>query len=60
MNDSDRLIERAQYGSPQLGRPYKSNWIVGQLKQRENKTELIHEFARLKGYKAGWVQRQLN
>jgi hypothetical protein len=53
------LIERAAYGSPHLGRPYKSGWILSQIRQRENAPELIQEYANIKGYKKGWVNRQL-
>lgn len=53
------LIERAQYGSGGLGRPFKSSWIIAQIKQRENKNELLTEYARIKGYKSGWIHRQL-
>lgn len=53
------LVERAQYGSPGLGRPYKTGWIISQLKSKPDFTESIQEFARIKGYKQGWVKRQL-
>lgn len=53
------LMQRAAYGSPELGRPYKSGWIVGQIKKRDDKIELIHEYAQIKGYRSGWIERQL-
>jgi superfamily II DNA or RNA helicase len=55
----NELIERAAHGSGGLGRPFKSSWIVNQIKQRDNKKELLTEYARIKGYKFGWVLRQL-
>lgn len=54
-----QLIERAAYGSPNVGRPFKNGWIMAQIKQRDNSNELIEEFARIKGYKRGWILRQL-
>lgn len=54
-----QLLERAPYGSPRLGRPFKQGWVLAQIKQRENAKELILELAKIKGYKNGWVQRQL-
>lgn len=54
-----QLIERAQYGSPNVGRPFKNGWIIQQLKDRNNYPNLLEEFARIKGYKQGWVLRQL-
>ena len=54
------LMERAAYGSAELGRPYKSGWIIGQIKKRKEKIELIHEYAQIKGYRSGWIDRQLN
>jgi superfamily II DNA or RNA helicase len=53
------LIERAKYGSPKTGKPYQLGWIVNQLKERPNGTELIYQLAELKGYKSGWVHRHL-
>lgn len=52
------LIERASIGSLATGLPYKHAWIVRQLKDRGE--EALHEYARLKGYKSGWVWRQIN
>lgn len=54
------LIERAQYGSPRLGRPFKTGWIVSKLKERPNASQALREYAYIKGYKKGWVDRQLN
>jgi len=56
-----QLIERAAYGSPLLSRPFKNGWILNQLRQRgsEEFPGLVQEFANIKGYKEGWVFRQL-
>jgi len=58
----EQLIDRAAYGSPQLGRPFKNGWIMNQLRQRgeEQFPNLVKEFATIKGYKSGWVMRQLS
>jgi len=55
----NELIERAAYGSPQTGSPFKIGWILANIKQRENYPDLVAEFAKIKGYKDGWVLRQL-
>ena len=55
----NELIERAQYGSGGLGRPFKSSWIVAQIKQREDKIKLLTEYAQIKGYKNGWIYRHI-
>ena len=55
-----QLLERRKYGSAKTGRPYKLGWVVAQIKQRQNAEELLYELARLKNYKASWVQMQLN
>ena len=52
------LIERASYGSPNTGRPFKIGWIVGILKKNPNFNTLIFELAELKGYSKGWVFQQ--
>ena len=54
-----QLIKRAEYGSSRVGRPYKSTWVIAQLRARDNFKELIAEYAKIKGYKSGWVRRQL-
>lgn len=56
----EQLIERAKYGSPNTGKPYKKSWITFQLKKRPNRTELIKKYANLNGYSQGWVRRELN
>jgi superfamily II DNA or RNA helicase len=53
------LVARAAYGSPNLGRPFKVGWILGQIKTRPTYAADVQELARIKGYKSGWVQRQL-
>jgi superfamily II DNA or RNA helicase len=53
------LIERAQYGSPQTGRPFKVGWVLANLRTKDNFEELVQQFAQIKGYKDGWVHRQL-
>ena len=69
----EELIDRAAYGSPRLGRPFQNGWIMAQMKSNntkldENKEEVfdyegytmyVKEFAEIKGYKSGWVMRQL-
>jgi len=55
----EELIQRAAYGSPNLGRPFKTGWIVGQLRTRASFASDVHELARIKGFKQGWVHRQL-
>jgi len=51
------LMERAQYGSSKLGRPYKTGWIVHELRQRGEGA--LREYAQIMGYKDGWIQRQM-
>jgi len=53
------LVERAAYGSPNLGRPFKVGWILGVLRDRDTWPADVRELARLKGYQSGWVKRQL-
>lgn len=53
------LLDRAAYGSPDLGRPFKQGWVLAQIKQRPNRVELIKELAKIKGYKQGWIRRNL-
>lgn len=53
------LIQRAAYGSPQLGRPFNIGWILSQIKKKPNYHELLKELAELKGYKKGWVYRNM-
>lgn len=52
------LIERASYGSPNTGRPFKLGWIIGILKIKPNFNALIFELAELKGFSKGWVFQQ--
>ncbi len=51
------LIERAKYGSNNLGRSYKTGWILHEVKKRGEKA--LHEYAKIKGYKSGWVKMQM-
>lgn len=53
------LIERASYGSPGLGRPFKMGWVINQIKKMKDPEAGIFELAKIKGYKTGWVDRQL-
>lgn len=55
-----QLVERAAYGSPNTGRPFKNGWIINQIKERDNYPELVQQFAYIKGYAQGWVLRQLS
>ena len=53
------LLERATYGSSKTGRPYKMGWVLHQIKERPHWQKDLYELARLKNYKKGWIQRQL-
>lgn len=53
------LVERAAFGSPGLGRPFKMGWVINKIKKLKDPQEGIFELARIKGYKRGWVDRQL-
>lgn len=55
----EELIERSMYGSPRTGRPYKTAWIVHQLRGRDTFERDIYQFAEIKGFARGWVWRQL-
>jgi superfamily II DNA or RNA helicase len=52
------LIERAKYGSANVGRPFKKGWVLAQIKQHKGEQGL-REYAKIMGYKSGWVDRQL-
>lgn len=54
------LLDRAEIGSLTTGKPYSVNWVVNQLKRRDNPEPGIRELARIKGYRAGWIDRQLD
>jgi len=54
------LIERQKIGSKSMNRPYKINWVVNQIKNRQNAVQLLNELAEIKGYKKSWIYRQLN
>ncbi|WP_314520067.1 DEAD/DEAH box helicase [Xanthocytophaga agilis] len=51
------LMLRAQLGNPRTGRPYKQQWILYCIMERENPRPLLEEFARIKGYRPGWVDK---
>lgn len=53
------LVERASYGSPNTGRPFKIGWIVGQLRGRATFCADMKELARIKGYSDGWIWQQM-
>ncbi|MDJ1503526.1 DEAD/DEAH box helicase family protein [Cytophagaceae bacterium BD1B2-1] len=53
------LIKRAQMGNSHTGTPYKVNWIIHRIMERDNPRPLLEEFAKLRGYQPGWVDKQL-
>lgn len=61
------LLQRAAYGSPSLGRPFKIGWVINQLRFKhqaewevtQDYVNDLMELARIKGYSMHWVQRQI-
>ncbi|MDJ1482698.1 DEAD/DEAH box helicase [Cytophagaceae bacterium YF14B1] len=53
------LIQRAQMGNSYTGTPYKANWIIHRIMERANPRPLLEEFAKLRGYQPGWVDKRL-
>ncbi|MDJ1484342.1 DEAD/DEAH box helicase [Cytophagaceae bacterium YF14B1] len=53
------LIQRAQIGNSYTNTPYKANWIIHRIMERDNPRPLLEELAQLKGYRPGWVDKRL-
>lgn len=51
------LMQRALLGSVHTGQPYRTQWIIRCIMERENPRPLLEELARQKGYYPGWVDK---
>ncbi|MDJ1497384.1 DEAD/DEAH box helicase family protein [Cytophagaceae bacterium DM2B3-1] len=51
------LMQRAQLGNLRTGIPYKPKWVLFCIMERENPKPLLQEYAHIKGYRPGWVDK---